>query len=269
MSEAPIVIYAVSDATGDLAVKVAVAAVRQFTEIHPEIRRRVRVNTSKKIFEVIDEAKEEGALILYTLVSTELRQIITDASVKAHVAAVDVIGPVLDHVGRLVNESPSDRPGMQYRLSRDYFSKVDSLAFTVRHDDGLGLDDIADADIIILGVSRTSKTPLSIYLAYRGFRVANIPLVLGVSLPSELYDCDRAKMVGLALDPEILISLRTSRLRKLGRPLTEDYVKMDYINEELVHQKKVFADLGNIPVINVTNKAIEEAATDILTVLGC
>ena len=130
------------------------------------------------------------------------------------------------------------------------------------------MDSLDQADIVILGISRTSKTPLSIYLGYRGFNVANIPIVKGVDMPVALQQVDRHKLVGLTIDPEKLVMLRASRLQKLGRPLNEDYANLDYIKEELTNQRRILVSLGNIPVVNMTSKAIEEAATEILTILG-
>lgn len=268
MKERPVTVYAVSDATGDLTVNIAVAAVRQFKELESDIRRRALVNTAEKIEAVVKEAKAEGAIVLYTLVSAEMRKVLMETAEEHSVKAVDVMGPVLDSLASHAAISPSDQPGMQYRVTGDYVRRTEVMAFTVKHDDGLGLDSLDDADIIILGISRTSKTPLSIYLGYRGFKVANIPIVKNVDVPRQIYAADQRKVVGLTMDSEKLTSLRKSRLQKLGRPLSEEYASLEYIQEELAYQRRVYAGLGNIPVINMTSKAIEEAATEILTVLG-
>ncbi len=261
-------LFAVSDATGDLTVNVAIAAARQFNKLDPDIRRRALVTSREKVEAVVQEAKNEHGLIVHTLVAAELRQHLMEEAKAQGVPAVDVMGPVLDHIGSMVHLQPSDQPGMQYKMTGDYLKRTEVMTFTVKHDDGQGLDSINEADIIILGISRTSKTPLSIYLAYRGYRVAHVPIVKGVDIPRTLLNVDCSKIVGLIIDPEKIVTLRLSRLQKLGRPLNEDYANLEYIKEELAYQRRIFVDLGNIPVINVTSKAIEEAATEILTVLG-
>jgi len=268
MSQESIILYSVSDATGDLAVNIAVAAARQFKELNSDIRRRPLSNTEEKIQRVIQEAKNENALILYTLVAAHLRHFLMEEAKAQGVTAVDVMGPVLDNIASIAALSPSDQPGLQYQMTGDYMRRTEVMTFTVKHDDGQGLDTIDEADIILLGISRTSKTPLSVYLAYRGYSVANVPLVKGVEPPAQLKSVSPGKMVGLIIEPEKLAGLRTSRLQKLGRPLNEDYASMEYIQEEIAFQRQIYTKLGNIPVINMTHKAIEEAATEILTVLG-
>ncbi len=268
MQPEQMIIYAVSDATGDLAVNITVAAVRQFPDLNSNIERRAIVNTEEKVTEVVKAAKEAGAIIVYTLVSAELRQVLLDEAKAQGVRAVDVMGPVMDLIEHKAHLAPSDQPGMQYQMTGDYLKRTEMMTYTVKHDDGQGLDSLNEADIILLGISRTSKTPLSVYLAYRGYKVANVPLVMGVEPPAQLKNVDKQKMVGLVIDAEKMVNLRSSRLQKLGRPLNEDYADLDYIKEELAFQRRVFSQLGNIPVVSMTNKAIEEAATEILTILG-
>jgi regulator of PEP synthase PpsR (kinase-PPPase family) len=184
------------------------------------------------------------------------------------VVAVDIMGPVMDVFTAYLHSHPSDEPGMKYRLTNEYFRRQEAIEFTVKHDDGMGLDTLGQADIALLGISRTSKTPLSVYLAMRGHKVANIPLVREVPLPAELEQVDRNKMVGLSITAEKLVQLRETRLIKLGRPLSEEYANLDRVNEELAYARKVFESLGNLPVIDVTGKAIEEIATEVLLTLG-
>lgn len=268
MENKKLIFYAVSDATGDLAVNITISAVRQFEFVEPNIRRRARIDTPEKVSEVIAEARETGGFIIYTFVSPELRQDLQEKAKAQNVPVVDVMGPTLKQLTDFVHANPSDLPGRQYTLTQNYYQRNDAVEFTVKHDDGLGLDTLNNADIIILGISRTSKTPLSMYLAFRGYRVANVPIVKNVELPTEIFATNRNKMVGVIVDPESLASWRTSRMNKLGRSLNEEYVNIEYIKEEFAYQRKLFAQLGNIPMINVTKKAIEESATEILTVLG-
>jgi len=268
MPEETLILYAVSDATGDLAVNITVAAARQFKALNPDIRRHAMINSADKVAKVVSEAKAEQAIILYTLVSEEMRKLLADTAARADVVAIDIMGPVLANIAAEAHQAPSDQPGMQYRVTGDSLRRNEVMTFTVKHDDGLGLDTLNDSDIVILGISRTSKTPLSIYLGYRGFKVANVPIVKHVDVPRGVFATDRHKLVGLTIEAEKLINLRQSRLQKLGRPMSEEYANLEYIKEELAYQRRIYAELGNIPVINMTNKAIEEAATEILTVLG-
>lgn len=268
MTQNSIIIYAVSDATGDLAVNISIAAARQFQELRADIRRRAVIHSEEQIQELVKEAKKEGALILYTFVSSEMRQGLMEEA-KAHgVTSIDVMGPVLDIISSKAHRSPSDQPGLQYKQISDTIKRTETMTFTIRHDDGQEANSLDQADIILLGISRTSKTPLSVYLAYRGHKVANVPIVRGVELPPQVYKVDRHKMVGLTTDPERLVNLRSTRLQKLGRPLDEDYASLEYVEKELAYQRQIFAKLGNIPVVNIMNKAIEEVATEVLTVLG-
>lgn len=261
-------VYAVSDATGELAMSVSIAAMRQFKGLGATLLRRAKVSNRDRIAKVVREVKEGGGLIVFTLVSLELRQMLLQAATDANVTAVDVMGPIMEQFTRYFHSTPSDQPGLKYQLTAEYFRRNEAVEFTVKHDDGFGLDTLAQADIILLGISRTSKTPLSIYLAYRGFKVANIPLVKGVPVPGELKEADARKIVGLTIAVDKLAELRGMRLVKMGRPATEDYANTEAIREELQYAHRVFAGLGNRPVIDVTSKAIEEIASEILTALG-
>lgn len=260
-------IYAVSDATGELAHSLAFAAARQFDN-DTVILRRPRTSTTERLTKVVREAKADEALIVFTLVSSELRQQMLLAAAEAQVIAVDVMGPLMEQFTKYFHSSPSDQPGLQYQLTAEYYRRTEAVEFTVQHDDSLGLETLGQAEIILLGISRTSKTPLSMYLAHRGFKIANIPIVKGVNLPREVRVVDPKKLVGLTISADKLVELRTSRLTKMGKSISDNYANLETVREELTHAQRLFADLGNIPVIDVTAKAIEEVATEVLTVLG-
>ncbi|OGQ67447.1 MAG: hypothetical protein A3F89_06815 [Deltaproteobacteria bacterium RIFCSPLOWO2_12_FULL_50_11] len=261
-------IYAVSDATSDLSVNIAVAAVRQFNRENVKIIRKRHMTTPESIRNFILEVSEERGLIVYTFVSADLRRLMGELAERVGIPVFDVMGPMMDQLTQAFHMAPSDQPGQKYRLTEDFFRRNRAIEYTVHHDDGLGLETLEEADIILLGISRCSKTPLSVFLAFRGFKVANIPIVLDVPPPKLLMETDREKLVGLLVSPEILSNRREARLTNLGRPLTEDYAQIDHINKEIEYAKKVYEDLGNIPTINVTNKAIEEIAGEVLTILG-
>lgn len=261
-------IYAVSDATGQLAFSLAYAAGQQFPRQKAVIVRRPHIASSERIDKIVQEAQGSGGLIVFTLVSDELRRYLSRVAAESHVSAVDVMGPLLETFTKFLHADPSDRPGLQYQLTAEYFRRNEALEFAVKHDDSLGLDTLHQADMILLGISRTSKTPLSIYLAYRGFKVANVPIIQGAPLPLEVREVDGKKLVGLTIQADKLAQLRSSRLSKMGRQLADDYASLESIREELSAARKVFQELGNIPVVDVTGKAIEEVASEILSLLG-
>lgn len=261
-------IYAVSDATGEMAMSVAFAAMRQFKVDNVNIVRKAKVTDQTRIRQVVAEAKKNHGIVIYTLVSTELRRIFHEEAEAEGVVAIDIMGPIMNVFTTYFHATPSDEPGLKYRVTKEYFKRQEAVEFTVKHDDGLGLDTLPLADIVLLGISRTSKTPLSIYLAYRGYKVANIPIIRDVPVPKELLEVDRSKMVGLTINPQKLVQLRESRLMKLGRPLSEEYANINRVNEELEYSRSFFDQLTNIPMIDVTDKAIEEIASEVLMVLG-
>lgn len=260
-------IIALSDATGQLAMNIAYAAVRQFEQDKVTILRRSSVKGTDHVQQLVDEAKEKQGIIVFTLVSMELRKELADYARKKGVIAIDLMGPVMDVLSTYFHKTPSDEPGLKYQMTSEYYQRTEAIDFTVKHDDGLGLSTIADAQIVLLGISRTSKTPLAIYLAHQGYRVANIPIVMGLPLPMELQAVDRKKVVGLTVSAEKLMQLRSVRLKKLGRPNTEDYAKLSFIREEAQYAVGLFRNLGHIPIIDVTEKAIEEVATEVQRVL--
>lgn len=261
-------IYSVSDATGEMAMNIAVAALRQFPVENVNIVRKPRITDPELMEEVIKEAKRKHAIILFTFVSQEKRKQFSEICDEQHVVAVDVMGPVMDVFTSFLKESPSTVPGLKYKHTSEYFRRQEAIEYTVKHDDGMGLDTLNLADIVLMGISRTSKTPLSIYLSYRGFKVANIPLVRDVPPPKELDHVDRNKIVGLTINPEKLVQLRETRLVKLGRPLSEEYASFERISEEMNFARKIFEQMGGLPIIDVTGKAIEEIATEVLLCLG-
>lgn len=257
-------VFAVSDATGGLSHNLAIAAVRQFQDIHVKTYRRGRVNTLAQIISVVSEVRERQGVILFTMVSHDLRRQMLSEAKKEGVVAMDIMGPVLDMLSHYFHRLPSDEPGLQYKFTQDYYKRTEAVEFAVRHDDGLGLETLSHADIILLGISRTSKTPLSIYLAFQGYRCANIPIVREVPLNEKVFELDRKKMVGLILHPEKLATMRSTRLKKLGRPDSENYAQMEHIEEELKYADGIFKKMGDMPVIDVSGKAIEEVASEII-----
>jgi len=261
-------IYAISDATGELAISVATAGLRQFKQEGVSILRRGKIRTPDRIAKVVREACENQGCIVFTFVSAELRESLLRMASEAKVPAIDVMGPMMENFTSYFNKNPSTQPGLQYRVDHKYFLRNEAIEFAVKHDDGLGLDTFEQAEIILLGISRTSKTPLSVYMAYRGFKTANVPIILNVDLPRAVRSVERRKLVGLTISSEKLADLRATRMVKLGRPASDNYASLEYIREEQTYANRLFAELGHCPVIDVTSKAIEEVASEVLTVLG-
>lgn len=260
-------IYALSDATGDLAQTHAASVVNQFPDHECDIVRVSKIKERKELLPLVKQAREDKALIIFTFVSSEMRVALLEMANEIGVVAIDILGPTLDALTNYLHTLPSTEPGLQYKLTQKYFKRTEAVEFTVKHDDGLGLESIDESDVILLGISRTSKTPLSIYMAYHGYRCANMPLVNGIPLAKEVLEADRKKMIGLTIDPRKLATIRSSRLRKLGRSDGESYASLDYIISEIKGALSLFQEL-KIPVIDVTGKAIEETATEIITLLG-
>lgn len=266
MTQPTFTIFAVSDATGEQAKKLVERALLQFQGYNVKIRIVPKVNNEAAIEDCIKKAKECQGIIAFTLVAPEMREMILDRGKKQGVVVIDILGPVLGALSNYFHVLPSAEPGLQYKLTEHYFKRTDALEFAVKHDDGLGLDAGLNADVLILGVSRTSKTPLSIFMAYHGYRCANIPVVNKIPVPAFVREFPKNKIVGLTIAPQKLMMIRAERLKKLGRPENESYAQLENIRDEISYAGQIFKELG-IYVVDVTGKAIEETATDIINQL--
>lgn len=260
-------IFALSDATGELASSLTSSAIKQFPENRCKIVRVPKITDKSKISEHVVKAKACEGIIVFTFVSTEMRSEMIHCAAQNHVVAIDILGPVLDAMAKYFHSSPSPEPGLQYRLTQNYFKRTEAVEFTVKHDDGLGLDSVNQADIILIGISRTSKTPLSIYLAYHGYHCSNVPIIKGVPLPLPIRSADLKKVVGLTIDANKLATIRMMRLKKLGQSESDAYANIAYIRDEIEYAKHIFREL-QVPVIDVTGRAIEETASEVLNFLN-
>ncbi|MFK7985725.1 MAG: pyruvate, water dikinase regulatory protein [Sandaracinaceae bacterium] len=260
-------IFVVSDSTGETAERVVRAALLQFPEHRVRIRLFTRVRDPEAVAEVLKKAGETGAMVVFTLVSTDLREYFHEVAAQEHVETVDVIGGLIHKVGTYVEATPLNRPTATMPLSEEYFRRVEAIEFAVKSDDGKEPRNLRKADLILTGVSRTSKTPLSTYLAGRGFRVANVPLVLGVPPPPELEEVPAEKVVGLTIGVEQLLEIRKARLIQLGMPPDANYGLHDHVSAELDFADEIFQRNPGWMVIDVSTRAIEETATIILEAL--
>lgn len=258
-------IFAVSDGTGTTADTVARAALAQFdAKIEVEIRPNVR--STKQIQEVTLEAAQSGGLIVHTLVSEDLRREMFNAGRHSNVATIDLLGPLLVRLSETLSSTPRARPGLFKPFETGYLFRIDALDFTVRHDDGLMRHDLDQADVVLVGLSRTAKTPLSIYLAYRGWKVANLPLTPGLPIPHELFEFPKNKVIGLKVTPERLLELRTKGEDHPGiSPIF--YRDPAYIRKEVAFAQEIF-QRGGWPLIDMSHKSVEEAASEIMTLVG-
>lgn len=212
---------------------------------------------------MIKEIKDKDCVIFYTLVELELRAYLEEKTRLAGIPKVDILGPAI-HALEIIAETPPDlKPGIGRSLNRTYYRRIEALEFAVKHDDGKDSQGIEEAEIILTGVSRTSKTPLSMYLAYRGWKVANIPIIFGIDMPKELYGADPDKIVGLTIDAKTLLGIRGKRMTNLTNGGSTEYARLDGIMKDLDYANQIFRKLG-CRIVDVGNKAIEETTNEIL-----
>lgn len=262
MSNNPL-IYIISDSVGETAESVIKAGLSQFTIDEYQIKRIRYVDNKTTIEKTLQKALENQALIGFTLVDPKLRNYLNIQAKKMNIEAIDIMGPVLDSLERVFKKTPLFKPGLVHRLDEDYFKRVEAIEFAVKYDDGQDPRGIMQADIILIGVSRTSKTPLSQYLALKGLKVANIPIVPEIDPPAELFKIDHSKCIGLSITPEKLNEIRKERLKALGLEDQAIYANMQRINEELEYYRGIVKKIG-CEVVDVSNKAVEEVANIIL-----
>jgi len=260
------VIYVVSDSIGETAELVVRAVCSQFNSQLFDVHKYPYIEDKESIDEIIDSAKESKAMIVFTLVVPELKSYILEKAALANIHIVDIMGPLLNTVQNIIHQEPTGKPGLVRRLDEEYFRRVDAIEFAVKYDDGRDPRGLLRADVVLIGVSRTSKTPLSMYLANKRYKVANVPLVPEVEPPEELFLLPVEKCIGLTINPEQLNSIRTERLKALGLTAQANYATIDRINKELEYSKKIMERVG-CPVIDVSNKAVEETANIILEMI--
>lgn len=248
-----------SDSVGETAEAVVRATMRQFQANQVKIKRYSQVATEDAVREVIEDARSKRAFIAYTLVQPELRETMKMEAIKAGVRTVDIMGPMMQAFIDTFNDYPLSKPGLLHRMDEDYFRRVEAIEFSVKYDDGRDARGILKAEIVLIGVSRTSKTPLSIFLAHKGYKVANFPVVPEVKVPKELFEIPPRRIIGLTMDPEQILRIRSERLKSLGLTNSAKYATLPRILEELEYAEKLMKSLGCL-VIDVTDKAIEETA---------
>ena len=259
-------VYVISDSLGETGEKLAHAAISQFDQEHVDIIRVPFVRHADQLKDIVGDAEKAGAIICHTLVEPGLRADLDRIATEHHVRYVDLLGPMLDAVGSITHTPPRMKPGVIHKLDEEYFKKIEAVEFAVKYDDGKNPAGFEKADIVLIGVSRTSKTPMSMYLAHKKFKVANLPLVPEVRLPEEIFRVPPYRIIGLIIDPYKLNTIRTERMRALGFSGEGNYTDIARIEDELNYAKAVMRQLHCV-VLDVSNRAIEETASRIIEII--
>lgn len=265
--EASAIIYVVSDSLGETAELVARATVSQFNSgKEVQLRRIPYVHTPEAVDKVLAEARTQRSMIVYTLIMPGLRAHMSQKAAEAGIPAVDVMGPAMDSLKKLLNIDPKLEPGRMHRLDESYFRRIEAVEFAVKYDDGKDPEGLLKADVVLIGVSRTSKTPVSMYLAHKMVKAANVPLIPEIEPPKELFELGPNRVVGLTIQPQQLAIIRRERLRNMGMVYDASYGDLDRIRREISFAMDVFRRIG-CQVVDVTNKAVEETANIVLQIL--
>jgi hypothetical protein len=264
MTTTPVELHVVSDATGETAARLVLALEAQFPDQEFVEIRHPRVESEEDLALAVSRMKGRPAVVVYTLVQPELRDAMRALCRRARLHYCDLLGQPIDAVARVSGMAAKMKPGSRPPLNSAYFKRMEAIEFAVRYDDGVGRG-LADADIVLVGVSRTSKTPLSIYLGYLGHKAANVPVVKGIEPPPGLFEIDEHKIVGLTIDPNRLAEIRRARVRTMGAR-NRRYAELLEIYEELEQAEKLHRRIG-CPVIDISELSIEETAHRVLRVV--
>jgi len=256
-------LHLVSDATGETVTSIARACMVQFEGVHAIQHNWWLVRTQGQVERVITGIEEHPGIVLFTLVDAGVRGVLEEACRRLKIPHISLLDPVMATLASFLQVEMKATPGMQYQLDAEYFARIDAMQFTLAHDDGALMEDVESADIVLIGVSRTSKTPTSMYLANRGLKTANYPLVPGVPLPPQLAAATRPLVVGLTKDPKSLTDIRRARLRYLNQEEESAYAQYEQVREEVQNARRLFSRHG-WPVVDVTRRSIEEASAAIV-----
>ena len=260
-------IYLVSDSTGETIDRIFMALKAQFSNVEYESNHFSFTRTENQILKILEDAKKKrNPIILYTIVNSKLAKFLADQSIKKNIPCFGVLGDLILNFSKILNQKATHEPSGQHALNKEYYDRIEAIQFTMNHDDGNQTDDIEKSDIILLGVSRTSKTPTSIYLANRGYKTSNIPIVNDKSIPEKILKKNfKPCVVGLTFEAERLHDVRKNRLSSLKENENTDYVNIDKIIKEIENSKKLFKK-NQWPTIDVTRKSVEETAASIIKI---
>lgn len=259
------VVYVLSDSIGETGEMVVKAAISQFEEANVSIRRKPYITSAAQIDEILAEAVDHQAAVVYTLVRSELKGYLEKKLAEYKLLSVDIMGPMMSTIEAITRRAPRNEPGLIHKIDEAYFTKIEAIEFAVKFDDGKEPRGLLKADMVITGVSRTSKTPLCMYLAHKGYKAANVPLVKEVPPPPQLFEVPANKVIGLTIKPSLLYEIRKERLRTMGLTGAADYANLERILDELNYAEEIMKRIG-CPILDVTNKATEETATRVLEI---
>ena len=257
-------LHLVSDATGDTLISLATAALAQFEGVESDRHIWPMIRSDIHMGPVIAEIEKNPGLVMFTLVDHTLREILSDECRRLQVPCVPVLDPIIGALENFLGAESRELPGRQHIMDADYFKRIDAIQYSLHHDDGQSVQDFDRADVVLIGISRTSKTPTCMYLANRGLKAANIPLVPGISLPDEVLNLKNVLVIGLTASPDRLVHIRRNRLEYLNQIANTDYVDIDAIKEEVLNARRLF-DAKGWPKIDVTRRSIEETAAAIIS----
>ncbi len=260
-------VFLLSDGTGETADTLCRAALSQFDINNVEVHKITKVKTIIVILNAVKDAVEHNGIIFYTIVAEELEKILLKESKKHKVKAISLLGQMLKSLAQFFKTKPIAKPGELRKINETYIKRLEAINFTVKHDDGQKLNELSQADIILLGVSRSSKTPISIFLAHKGYKVSNIPLLINQEIPKELFEANQKKVFGLIVDPELLQGVRFRRLKQSGQGSSK-YADLKQVSEEIEFARAMYSKNKRWHIINITEKSIEEVSNEIISCLS-
>ena len=259
-------VFLISDSTGETLDRIFMALKAQFNNFNYDLNQYSFTRTENQISTILNNAKkQESPIILYTVVNSKLAKFLAEEANKKKIPCFGVLGDLILNFSKILNQKATHQPSAQHVLDEDYYKRIEAIQFTMNHDDGNSTENIKESDIILVGVSRTSKTPTSIYLANKGLKTSNIPLVNQMKIPSDVINSKSLCVIGLVTEAERLFDIRRNRLNSLKGNEASDYTNLEKIRDEVNQSKKIFKK-NNWPVIDVTRKSVEETAASIIKI---
>ena len=259
-------VYLISDSTGETLDRIFMALKAQFNNFDYDLNQFSFTRTENQISTILNDAKkQESPIILYTVVNSKLAKFLAEEANKKNIPCFGVLGDLILNFSKILNQKATHQPSAQHVLNEDYYKRIEAIQFTMNHDDGNNTENILESDIILIGVSRTSKTPTSIYLANKGLKTSNIPLVNDMSIPNDILKSKTLCVIGLTTEAERLYDIRRNRLNSLKENEASDYTNLEKIRLEVEQSKKIFKK-NKWPTIDVTRKSVEETAASIIKI---
>ena len=259
-------VYLISDSTGETLDRIFMALKAQFSNFNYELNQFSFTRTENQISTILKDAKnKDSPIILYTVVNSKLAKFLSEEANKKQIPCFGVLGDLILNFSKILNQKATHQPSAQHVLDDDYYKRIEAIQFTMNHDDGNNTENILESDIILIGVSRTSKTPTSIYLANKGLKTSNIPLVNDMSIPKEVIKSSTICIIGLTTEAERLYDIRRNRLNSLKENEASDYTSLEKIRDEIDQSRKIFKQ-NKWPIIDVTRKSVEETAASIIKI---